>query len=177
MTLRLGKIQKCVLTHQRNRLCLVWFWCGGQFMALSSETGHDGVVHTAATTSSEHSVTPDIPTCRLQWLYEIFLTSHTLKIASYILDKTKYTCGQGFSQYYTLHPPAYQSHNCLWISDASSGIFSICYWLSSCKRFERWIENVLIICLRFIQYPISGNWGPSNNHTYEFSNWCSRLCY
>ena len=35
-------------------------------MALSSETGHDGVVHTAATTSSEHSVTPDIPTCRLQ---------------------------------------------------------------------------------------------------------------
>ena len=35
-------------------------------MALSSETGHDGVVHTTATTSSEHSVTQNTPTCRFQ---------------------------------------------------------------------------------------------------------------
>ena len=35
-------------------------------MALSSETGRDEVVHTAATTSSEHSVTSDTPTCRFQ---------------------------------------------------------------------------------------------------------------
>lgn len=176
MTLRLGKIQKCILTHQRKLvmfgLILEWRAVYGPVIRnWSWWSGTHYSYHFIRALS--YAKYPNLQISVTLWSF--FDITHIKNCC--ILDNTKYTCGQSFSQYHPLHPPAYQSHNCLWISDASSGIFSICYWLSLCKRFESWIENVLVILLRFIRYPISGNWGPSNNHIYEFSNWCSRLCY